>query len=137
VMRTVAITLALAFGNAAAAEIVVREFGGVGAADTASFMVRSPWLVEWYSRPPTAIDEKPAHLEVHLYDSTGNLFVGRVVERAGMGRGDVLIEHSGRFFFRVRGQATEWQLKVIQIDEEVAERLREGRRSREAANRRR
>jgi hypothetical protein len=134
-MRIFAMTAMLWFGSAAATEVVVREFRGIGGTDTESFMVSAPWLVEWHSRPPTAIDEKPSHLEVHLYDGSSNQFVGRVVERAGAGRGDVLIEQSGRFFFRVRGQATEWQLKVIAIDEEFAERLREGRRNRDAARR--
>lgn len=118
-----------------AADLVVREFSGIGRTDTGSFAVDSPWLVEWSSRPPTAIDHKPAHLEVHLYNATTNEYLGRVVEHAGVGRGDVLIERNGRFLFKVQGQATDWQLKVIKIDEEYAERLREAQRERAARRR--
>lgn len=110
-----------------ATEVVVREFRGLGQTETEAFYVLSPWLVEWWSRPQTPIDHKPAHLEVYLYDASRNEFVGRVAEHAGVGRGEMLIEQGGRFRFRVRGQATNWELKVIKIDEEFAERLRETR----------
>lgn len=136
VRAILSLVLLLACG-AATAEMLVREFSGIGRTDTGSFTVESPWLVEWSSRPPTAIDHKPAHLEVHLYNASTNEYVGRVLEHAGVGRGDILIEHSGRFLFKVQGQATEWRLKVIKIDEEYAERLREARLEREQARRRR
>jgi hypothetical protein len=110
-----------------ATEVVVREFRGLGQTETEAFYVLSPWLVEWWSRPQTAIDHKPAHLEVYLYDASKNEFVGRVAEHAGVGHGEMLIEQGGRFRFRVHGQATHWELKVIKIDEEFAERLRETR----------
>lgn len=108
----------------AAAEITVREFSGIGQTETDSFYVRSPWLLEWWSRPPSAIDQKPAHLEVYLYNASTNEFLGRVMRHNGVGNGDVLIEHDGRFRLRVQGQATKWELRVIKIDEEYAERLR-------------
>ena len=136
-VRAIPLLVLLLTSGAATAEMLVREFSGIGRTDTGSFTVESPWLVEWSSRPPTAIDHKPAHLEVHLYNASTNEYVGRVLEHAGVGRGDILIEHSGRFLFKVQGQATEWQLKVIKIDEEYAERLREGRLERDAARRRR
>lgn len=127
-VRAVPLIVLLLASGTADAELLVREFSGIGRTDTGSFAVDAPWLVEWHSRPPTSIDHKPAHLEVHLYDATSNEYVGRVVQHAGVGRGDVLIEHSGRFLFKVQGQATEWRLKVIKVDEEYAERLREAQR---------
>ncbi|HUG97680.1 MAG TPA: hypothetical protein VMQ83_00710 [Gammaproteobacteria bacterium] len=127
-VRAVPLIVLLLASGAATAEMLVREFSGIGRTDTGSFTVESPWLVAWSSRPPTAIDHKPAHLEVHLYNAATNEFVGRVLEHAGVGRGDVLIEHSGRFLFKVQGQATEWRLKVIKVDEDYAERLRKAPR---------
>lgn len=127
----------LSVGGAAAAEVVIREFRGMGGTDTAVFSASSPWLVEWRSRPPTAIDTDPAHLVVLLYEVNTNEFLGRVAEHSGVGRGEMLIERGGRFRFRVQGQATEWQLKVIQIDSEFAERLKEARREKDAQQRRR
>jgi len=136
-MRALTLLAVLAVGSAGAADVVVREFRGIGGTDTGSFAVSSPWLVEWRSRPPTSIDHKPAHLEVNLYNASNNQFVGRVVQHAGVGGGDVLIEQTGRFLFRVQGQATEWQLKVIQVDAAYAERLKEAKREREGRERRR
>jgi hypothetical protein len=111
----------------AAAELLVREFRGIGQTQTEPFYVDSPWLIEWWSRPPSAIDQKPAHLEVYLYNASTNEFIGRVARHAGVGRGEMLIEHSGRFRLRIQGQATNWELKIFKIDEEFAERLRETR----------
>lgn len=112
----------------AAAEITVREFRGIGQTETDTFYVTSPWLLEWWSRPPSSIDEKPAHLEVYLYNASTNEFLGRIMRHNGVGNGDVLIEHDGRFRLRVQGQATNWELRVIKVDEEYAERLRETER---------
>jgi hypothetical protein len=111
----------------AAAELLVREFRGIGQTQTEPFYVDSPWLIEWWSRPPSAVDQKPAHLEVYLYNASTNEFIGRVARHAGVGRGEMLIEHSGRFRLRIQGQATNWELKIFKIDEEFAERLRETR----------
>jgi hypothetical protein len=127
----------LAAGQAGATELLVREFRGVGRTNTDSFMVRSPWLVDWASRPPSAVDEDPSHLQVQLYDVNTNRWVGLVVKQDGPGRGTVLIEESGRFQFRVQGQATEWTLRVVQVDEAYAQRLKDGKRDREAEPRRR
>jgi hypothetical protein len=135
--RVLALLALLCVGGQAAAEILIREFQGIGRAETEAFMARSPWLVEWHSRPPTAIDEDPAHLEVNLYNVTTGEFLGRVVRQPGVGRGEVLIEQTGRFRFVVQGQATRWQLKVIQIDEDFARRLREAREARDTDPRRR
>lgn len=129
--RAIVLLALYSIGAAAAADIVVREFQGIGRSDTAAFSVDSPWLVEWWSRPPTAHDHKPAHLEIHLYDAVNNRYVGRVVQHAGVGDGNVLIEHTGRFRFLVQGQATNWQLKVIQVDADTAERLKDARRDRD------
>ena len=127
-IRVLSLLALLCASNAALAELVIREFNGIGRTDTAAFNARSPWLIEWRSRPPSAIDHKPAHLEVYLYEFGNHQYVGRVVQHGGTGSGTVLIEQSGRFFFRVQGQATEWRLQAIQIDEEYAKRLRETRR---------
>ncbi len=135
--RLITFLVLLPLGGTAAAELVIREFRGVGGTDTEVFSASSPWLVEWRSRPPTAIDTDPAHLVVLLYEVNTNEFIGRVAQLSGVGRGEMLIERSGRFRFRVQGQATEWQLKVIQIDHEFAERLKEARREQDAQQRRR
>jgi hypothetical protein len=124
-MRLLTLLVLLVFAPASATELVIRDFQGIGRAETEIFMARSPWLVEWHSRPPTLHDNKPSHLEVHLYDASTNLYVGRVVQRSGWGRGDVLIERSGRFRLVVQGQATDWRLRVIQVDAAYAERLKE------------
>jgi hypothetical protein len=108
----------------ASGETLVHEFRGLGATDTAPFSVSTPWVIEWWSRPPTAIDQDPAHLEVYLYDAITNEFLGRLMRHKGVGRGDVLIERGGRFRFRVQGQATHWELRILQVDEERAEALR-------------
>ena len=136
-VRAIPLLMLLLASGAATAEMLVREFSGIGRTDTGSFSVESPWLVEWSSRPPTAIDHKPAHLEVHLYNASTNEYVGRVLEHAGVGRGDILIEHSGRFLFKVQGQATEWRLKVIKVDEDYAERLKDAQRETDPPRRRR
>lgn len=112
-------------GSAAATELLIEEFEGIGRTDTAAFNARSPWLIEWNSRPPTAIDHKPSHIEVYLYEVSNHRYAGRVVQHTGTGSGNVLIEQSGRFFLRVQGQATEWRLRIIQVDEEYARRLKE------------
>jgi hypothetical protein len=124
-MRSLSLLVLLVFAPANATEMVIREFQGIGRAETEIFMARSPWLVEWHSVPPTVHDTKPSYLEVHLYDASTNLHVGRVVQRSGWGRGDVLIERSGRFRLVVQGQATDWRLRVIQVDDAYAERLKE------------
>jgi hypothetical protein len=129
-LRALALLALSSLSATAAADLVVREFQGIGRTDTAAFTVDSPWLVEWWSRPPTAHDHKPAHLEIHLYDATTNFYVGRVVQHAGVGNGNVLIEQPGRFRFLVQGQATNWQLKVIQVDADYADRLKEARNER-------
>jgi hypothetical protein len=121
------VALLLGAAPGASAEVVVREFRGIGQTETDVFYVSSPWLLEWWSRPPSAIDEKPAHLEVYLYNASTSEFLGRVMRHNGVGNGDVLIEHEGRFRLRVQGQATNWELRVIKVDEEYAERLRETR----------
>jgi hypothetical protein len=128
----VLILFGAAAAPAGAAELLVREFEGIGRTDTAAFTVEAPWLVEWWSRPPSAHDHKPAHLEIHLYDAVTNLYAGRVAQHAGVGNGNVLIERSGRFRFLVQGQATNWQVRVLQVDAEVAERLKEAQRERTA-----
>jgi hypothetical protein len=126
-LRAIALLALLSTGAVAAADTVVREFQGIGRTDTAAFTIESPWLVEWWSRPPSAHDHKPAHLEIHLYDAVTNRYAGRVVQHAGVGNGNVLIEQSGRFRFLVQGQATNWQVKVIQVDADYATRLKEAR----------
>ena len=126
-LRMLLLATLLAGASATALEMVLREFRGIGQTSTEVFSASSPWVIEWWSRPPTAIDHDPAHLEVYLYDAVTNEFLGRVVQHAGVGRGDVLIERGGRFRFRVQGQATNWELRVMQIDEEYAQRLRETR----------
>ena len=125
----IALVLGLLIATPAVAglEIVLREFRGIGQTNTEPFSATSPWVIEWWSRPPTAIDSDPAHLEVHLYDALSGEYLGRIVRHPGVGRGDVLIERSGRFRLRVQGQATNWELRVMQIDEEYAERLRDTR----------
>jgi hypothetical protein len=130
-MRLLTLLALLIVAPASATELVIREFQGMGRAETEMFMARSPWLVEWHSVPPTVHDTKPSHLEVHLYDASNNLYVGRVVQHSGWGRGDVLIERSGRFRLVVLGQATDWRLRVIQVDAAYAERLKEAQRSEE------
>ncbi len=117
-------------------EITLREFRGIGQSETEPFSASSPWVIEWWSRPPTAIDHDPAHLEVYLYDAISGEFLGRVVRHAGVGRGDVLIERGGRFRLRVQGQATQWELRVLQIDEDYADRLRDTHRPRNTSPRR-
>ncbi|MCC5860975.1 MAG: hypothetical protein JJT93_03585 [Gammaproteobacteria bacterium] len=130
------VLLVLAVPAHAGLEITLREFRGIGHSDTEAFSASAPWVIEWWSRPPTAIDHDPAHLEVYLYDAMTGEFLGRVVKHAGVGRGDMLIERGGRFRFRVQGQATRWELRVLQIDEEYAERLRETHRPRGSSPRR-
>jgi len=124
-MRVISLLALLCAGHAAYAELVIREFNGIGRADTAAFNARSPWLIEWSSRPPTAIDHKPAHLEVYLYEVGNHEYVGRVVQHSGTGRGNVLIEQGGRFFLRVQSQSTEWKFRILQLDADDAERLKE------------
>jgi hypothetical protein len=131
-LRALALIALFSTASVSAAEILVREFQGIGRTDTAAFTIDAPWLVEWWSRPPSAHDHKPAHLEIHLYDAVTNLYVGRVVQHAGVGNGNVLIERTGRFRFLVQGQATNWQVKVIQVDTAYADRLKEEQRERTA-----
>lgn len=132
-MKTLAagVALMLMAAGATATEILIREFSGIGGTDTTTFMARSPWLVEWHSRPPTAIERDPSHLEVNLYDVDRHRYVGRIVRHTGPGRGEMLIEQSGRFRFVVQGQATEWRLRVYQLDEAYAQRLKDARRDEE------
>lgn len=127
-MRILILLALLAFSSVEAEELLIREFSGVGRGETEIFMVRAPWLVEWHSRPPTALDSEPSHLEVSLFDASTHRFAGRVVQHKGWGRGDVLIEQSGRFRLVIQGQSTEWRLRVIQVDAAYAERLKNPRR---------
>jgi hypothetical protein len=88
--------------------------------------VRAPWLVEWESRAPPGTEEL-AHLEVFLYETDTNRFVGRVADWPGTGRGSRLLEdESGRFRFVIQGTAAEWRLRVFSLTEAEAERLRRG-----------
>lgn len=129
-MRSLALfSLLLCSGSVAVADLpLIREFSGIGGTSTATFFARSPWLVEWHSRPPTTIDRDPSHLEVHLYAVDGNRHAGRIVRHNGPGRGEMLIEQSGQFRFVVQGQATEWRLRVYQLDDAYAQRLKDARR---------
>lgn len=136
ILAVLALALLLAAPAGAGLEIVLREFRGIGQTTTEPFSATSPWVIEWWSRPPTSIDADPAHLEAHLYDAVSGEYLGRIVRHSGVGRGDVLIERSGRFRLRVQGQATHWELRVMQIDEEYAERLRDTQRPRAAPPRR-
>lgn len=131
-MRLITLLALLGLASASpASELLIRDFSGVGGTSTATFFARSPWLVEWHSRPPTAIDRDPSHLEVHLYAVDGNRHLGRITRHNGPGRGEMLIEQSGQFRFVVQGQATEWRLRVYQLDEAYAQGLKDARRNEE------
>lgn len=122
VLGCVALGLVMS-GSLVAAERVVREFRGMGQQQTEVFRVQAPWLIEWSNLPRTPVEEELAYLEIHLHRPVTNEHLGRVTSIRGIARGQMLIEESGQFHLRVRGQAAEWRVRVIDIDRATADRL--------------
>ncbi len=110
----------------AGAQSIVHEFSGQMQHMTAPFEVQAPWMVTWQTRHQ---DESPilGRFEVHLHDAATNDFIGVVALRHGSGTGDVLIEQSGRFRFRVLGFSEGWSLRVRSISLDEAARMKAAR----------
>jgi hypothetical protein len=107
----------------ALAESVVYEFSGRGQERTSAFEAQSPWMVTWQTRYH---DTAPAmgRFEVYLHDASTDEFLGVVTLWYGAGTGDVLIERSGRFRFRVLGYSDGWLLRVRRLDAAEAARAK-------------
>jgi hypothetical protein len=101
----------------------VYEFSGRAQQRTGAFEAQSPWMVTWQTKYH---DVSPAlgRFEVYLYSAATDDFLGVVTLWYGAGTGDVLIERSGRFYFKVLGYSDGWFLRVREIDAAEAARAR-------------
>jgi hypothetical protein len=110
----------------ASARPVIHEFSGRSQDMTGPFEASSPWMVTWQTRHEGG---SPVlnRFEVHLHDAATDDFLGVVTLSYGSGTGDVLIEQSGRFRFRVLGYSDGWSLRVRPISQEEADRAKSAR----------
>lgn len=126
-MRALPLVLTLALlPGLAAAQSVIHEFSGRTQEITGAFQAQSPWMVTWQTRHH---EGAPAlgRFEVHLIDAATDDFLGIVTLWYGSGTGDVLMEESGRFRFRILGYSDGWSLRVQPITTEAAERAKAAR----------
>lgn len=127
-MIRIAVLVLAAFGavSVASAQSVIHEFSGRTQEMTGAFEAQSPWMVTWQTRHH---EGAPAlgRFEVHLHDAASDDFLGVVTLWYGSGTGDVLIEQSGRFRFRVLGYSDGWSLRVRPVTGPEAERMKQAR----------
>ena len=116
----------LGAASMAVAQPLINEFSGRAQEVTAPFEARSPWMVTWQTRHES---DSPvlSRFEVHLQDAATDDFLGVVTLRYGSGTGDVLIEQSGRFRFRVLGYSDAWTLRVRPVTQDEADRAKAAR----------
>lgn len=97
------------------------RFSGEGHERTAAFDTDGPWLLDW-----AASSDAPllAELEMRLHDGTTGAFLGTIVQLEGTGRGLKLFEESGSFAIAIVASNIRWQLEIVELDQEEADRLK-------------
>jgi len=118
-MRKTSLTILLILiTSLASAADTVREFSGNGNTTTASFTVKSPWLLDW--RLDGDFDALIA-LDIALLDARTGRHIGRVLHTKYKGNGVKLFEEGGRYQLRVSSSLARWRIKIQQITDEEAE----------------
>jgi len=118
-MRKTSLTILLILiTSLASAADTVREFSGNGNTTTASFTVKSPWLLDW--RLDGDFDALIA-LDIALLDARTGRHIGRVLHTKYKGNGVKLFEEGGRYQLRVSSALARWRIKIQQITDEEAE----------------
>lgn len=97
---------------------LVQEFTGMGAATTAEFEAKAPWILDW--RVNSEYQGSMA-IEVHLVDGVTGFHKGLVVYTKRPGNGVRLFNQSGSFRFRVSATLARWNLKIVELTREEAE----------------
>ena len=96
---------------------IVREFRGTGNTTTGSFIVKSPWLLDW------RLDgdyEALIALDVRLIDVRTGLYADRVLHVEHRGNGLRLFMEGGEYKLRVSSSLARWTIKIEQIKPEEA-----------------
>jgi len=97
---------------------LVREFSGSRSTVTAEFEVESPWLIDWRVRSEYY---QSMGVAIELINAGDDTHAGRVVKTKAPGNGLRLINHGGRYRFRIDSSLAEWTIKVEQLDASEAE----------------
>lgn len=108
----------------AASEQLIREFSGTSPTTTVEFEVEAPWILDW--RVTSEFQQFMA-LEVHLLDGATGFHKGLLVkmrrlDRARTNNGVRMFNESGSFRLQVSSTHAKWNLKVIELTREEAER---------------
>ena len=101
----------------ASAGRVVKEFSGDKNATTATFVVESPWVLDW--RLDGDYDSLVA-LDITLIDATTGRHVGRVLHTKYKGNGVKLFDEGGIYRLRVSSTLARWRIKIEQLTPEEA-----------------
>lgn len=106
----------------ASAERLIAELNGSGNQTTATFIVNSPWILDW--RLNSEYD-KMVSFDLDLLDGNTGVLIGNVLVRKSLGEGLEngvrLFNRGGKFRFRVNGGLVQWYLKVKQLTPAEAE----------------
>ena len=117
-MQRISITiLLLAMSAVSNAGDLVKEFRGTGNLTTQSFIVDSPWLLDW------RLDgdyEALIALDVRLIDVRTGKYADRVLHIEHRGNGLKLFMEGGEFKLRISSSLARWTIKIEQIKPEEA-----------------
>ncbi len=123
------------FAATAAAGQVTHFMGDTGG-KTDTFEVSGPWLLNWSVRSPSklpcnyelwsddGIEGLPCNLELRLLDTKTGNYIGTVARLEGEGSGSKLFENPGSYRFDVISQHVTWELRIEEVDETQAAKLK-------------
>lgn len=104
--------------TSASAGQLVKEFRGNNNVTTATFVVESPWILDW------RLDgdyESMVALDITLIDAKNGRHVGRVLHTKYKGNGVRLFDEGGIYQLRISSTLARWRVKIEQLTPEEAE----------------
>ena len=104
--------------TAAYGKELVREFTGSRSTETIDFIVRSPWLLDWWVNGDYP---QMLGLEVSLIDAKTGQHAGYIIKTKYQGTGVRLFEQGGRYRLKIDATLANWRLKVEQLTRKEAE----------------
>ncbi|MDH4107905.1 MAG: hypothetical protein OEW35_06295 [Gammaproteobacteria bacterium] len=109
-----------ACGLPALADSEIAAFGGEGSGRSEIFTTAGPWMLDWSlsSDFPTI-----AKFELRLHDGSSGALIGSVIEVEGTGQGSKLFADAGEYQLAVVASSVRWDVRVSEVDEEMAARV--------------
>jgi hypothetical protein len=104
--------------SAAYGKDLVRKFTGSRSTETAEFVVRSPWLLDWWVNGDYP---QMLGLEVSLIDAKTGQHAGYVLKTKHQGTGVRLFDQGGRYRLKIDSTMSNWIMKVEQLTRKEAE----------------